>query len=109
MADHIRIMHRPSGTLLAEGKSGWDITAFEGNYYIRKKCLSGDYFALTAIPGICVYKFFYLWMDIVIEDHPRARFLAWKYVVPNPLLPFIWFRTAIYGSHPEIEIQRSSE
>jgi hypothetical protein len=28
---------------------------------------------------------------------------ARKYVVPNPLFPFIWFRVGIYGDHPEIE------
>jgi hypothetical protein len=31
--------------------------------------------------------------------------LAWKYVVPNPLFPFIWFRAGIYRDHPDIEVQ----
>ena len=104
MAEHIQIFHRASQTLLAEGMTGWDITPFEGNYYIRKKCLKSDVFKLTPIPGLCIYKFFYLWMDIQITDQPRTRFAAWKYIIPNPLFPFIWFRTAIYGNHAEIEI-----
>ena len=105
MATRIQILHRPSQTLLAEGNKGWDITSFEGNYYVRKKCLSPDLFKLTPIPGLCIYKFIYLWMDIKIPGRENARFLAWKYVIPNPLFPFIWFRAAIYGSHPDIEIK----
>jgi len=105
VAKHIQILHRPSQTLLAQGQQGWDITPFEGNYYVRKKCLNGARFKLTAIPGLCPYKFIYLWMDIEIENHPDARFMAWKYVIPNPLLPFIWYRAGIYGNHPDIEIK----
>ena len=106
MTQLIRIIHRPSNTLLAEGKKGWDITPFEGNYYIRKKCLVGQLFKLSAIPGLCPYKFIYLWLDLHPGDQPRVRYLAWKYIIPNPLLPFIWFRTGIYGSHQDIEIQK---
>lgn len=105
MAKTIQIYHRPSQTLLAEGSSGWDITPFEGNYYIRRKCLKAGVFKLTPIPGLCPYKFIYLWVDILIEGHPNARFIAWKYIIPNPLFPFIWYRTAIYGNHPDIEIK----
>ena len=90
--------------MLAEGTSGWDITPFEGNYYIRKKCLNRAVFKQTLIPGLCLYKFIYLWIDILI-DGEKTRFAAWKYVIPNPILPFIWFRTAVYGNHPEIEVK----
>ena len=106
MTQLIRIIHRPSNTLLAEGKKGWDITPFESNYYIRKKCLVGQPFKLSAIPGLCPYKFIYLWLDLYPGDQSRVRYLAWKYVIPNPLLPFIWFRTGIYGTHQDIEIQK---
>lgn len=105
MAKHIQIFHRPSQTLLAEGVTGWDITPFEGNYYVRKKFLNSDVFKMTVIPGLCIYKFIFLWQDILIKDQPNARFLAWKYVIPNPIFPFIWYRTAIYGGHPDIEIK----
>lgn len=104
----IRIFHRPSQTLLAEGKRGWDITPFEGNYYVRKKCLVGRPFRLTAFPGLCPYKFIYLWLDLQLHGHPKARFLAWKYVVPNPVFPFIWFRAGIYDNHPDIEVRVES-
>ncbi len=109
MAKQIQIFHRPSKTLLAQGKLGWDITPFEGNYYVRKKCLNGAPFKLSAIPGLCIYKFIYLWMDLQLPDQPNARFLAWKYVIPNPLFPFIWFRTAIYGTHPDIEVRTTGQ
>ena len=105
MKKTIQIIHRPSGTLLAEGRRGWDITPFEGNYYIRKKCLRDGSFRLTPLPGLCIYKFIYLWLDLYTDDQPTARGLAWKYVIPNPLLPFIWFRTGIYGHHPDIEVR----
>jgi len=39
MSSYVRIVHRPSGFLLAEGPLGWGITPFEGNYYISKKYL----------------------------------------------------------------------
>jgi uncharacterized protein (DUF427 family) len=108
MAKHIQIFHRPSQTLLAEGKTGWDITPFEGNYYIRNKCLNREAFKLTAIPGLCPYKFIFLWMDVLPTKQPAARFMAWKYVIPNPLFPFIWFRTAVYGNNPDIEVKTLS-
>lgn len=34
---HIRL--RSTGTVLAEGFRGWDMMAFEGNFYIRARCL----------------------------------------------------------------------
>ena len=46
----IRITHRPSGTKIAEGPLGWDITSFEGSFYIRKKCLLTDGFKPNFIP-----------------------------------------------------------
>ena len=33
--------------------------------------------------------------------------LGWKYVVPNPLLPFIAFRVAVPGTHPELLVEVS--
>lgn len=105
MTRKIQIYHRPTGTLLAEGRTGWDITPFEGNYYIRKKCLQGDYFRMTPLPGLCIYKFIYLWLVLALPDGTRSHMLAWKYVIPNPLFPFIWFRVGIYASHPDIEVK----
>jgi hypothetical protein len=31
--------------------------------------------------------------------------LGWRYVVPNPLLPFIAFRAAVPRAHPDLEIE----
>jgi len=100
----VRITHTPTGTLLAEGPLGWGITPFEGNYYVSRKYLLTDGFRINYFPGVCIYKFFYVWMDFNAPDGTKTRGLAWKYVIPNPLFPFIWFRVGIPGYHPEIDV-----
>ncbi len=101
----VRIKHRDSGTVLADGPIGWCITPFEGNYYVRKKFLKTDKFRVNFLPGLCFYKFLYVWMDLKLENGDKVRNLAWMYWLPNPLLPFIWFRVALPRSHPEIQIE----
>lgn len=102
----IRITHRPTGTLLAEGPRGFfGITPFEGNYYIRGKYLRTDALKANGIPGICPYKFVYVWMDLVLPDRPPSKNLAWRYWIPNPLLPFIWWRVALPGRHSELLVE----
>ena len=101
----VRITHRPSGLKLAEGPIGWGITRFEGNLYIRKKYLTTDRFRANFIPGLCIYKFFYVWLDLLFADATRVRSLGWFYWLPNPLLPFIWFRVALPASHPELLVE----
>jgi len=101
----VRVTHRPSGLKLAEGPVGWGITRFEGNLYIRKKYLITDRFRPNFIPGLCIYKFFYVWLDLKLEDGTRAQGLGWLYWLPNPLLPFIWFRVALPGSHPDLLVE----
>jgi len=102
----IRVTHAPTGTVLAEGPLGWGITPFEGNFYIRKKYLKTDALRPNFIPGLCVYKFLYVWMDLRLPGEAGSRNIGWKYVVPNPLFPFIWFRTALPGRHPELRIEK---
>lgn len=102
---NVRIRHRDSDTVLAEGPLGWGITPFEGNLYIRKKHLKTDGFRVNFFPGLCVYKFLYVWMDLHLGDAKRIHNLAWMYWLPNPLFPFIWFRVGIPRGHPEIEIE----
>ena len=51
----VRVTHRPTDTLLAEGPLGWGITSFEGNLYIRDKYLKTDGFRINFIPGFCFY------------------------------------------------------
>ena len=106
MSRYVRITHRPTGLLLAEGPLGWGIAPFEGNYYISKKYLRTNRFKPNFIPGICPYKFIYVWMDLVLEDGAREKNLGWLYWFPNPLLPFIWFRIALPGSHPSLVVER---
>jgi len=103
---YVRITHQPSGTLLAEGPLGWGITPFEGNYYIRGKYLRTKGFKSNYIPGFCPYKFLYVWQDFLSENGKKVKNLGWLYWLPNPLLPFIWFRTALPGAHPELEIEQ---
>jgi hypothetical protein len=74
---HVRITHLPSGKVLAEGPLGWGITPFEGNYYIGRRYLLTDGFKPNFIPGICIYKFLYVWLDYVWEEGNRSRSLGW--------------------------------
>lgn len=104
----VRIVHRESGLSLAEGPLGWGITPFEGNYYVRAKYLQTDRLRVNYLPGLCPYKFLYVWLDLELPDGRRIRNLAWKYWLPNPLLPFIWFRVAFPGSHRELTVERYS-
>ena len=101
----IRIKHADSGTVLAEGPLGWGITPFEGNFYIRRKYLRTDMIRPNFLPGLCPYKFLYVWMDLHLDEDSRVRNLAWLYWLPNPLLPFIWFRVALPRHHPELDIE----
>ncbi|MFQ6006456.1 MAG: hypothetical protein ACE5OQ_13240 [Woeseia sp.] len=102
---HLRIRHKETGALLAEGPVGWSITPFEGNFYIARKYLKTDRFRVNYIPGLCIYKFLYVWLDLLLGDGRRIRNLAWMYWLPNPLLPFIWFRVAVPADHPEIQVE----
>ena len=101
----VRITHRDSGMILAEGPLGWKITPFEGNYYIGGKYLKTDRLRSNFIPGLCPYKFLYVWLDLVLADGQRIKNLAWRYWLPNPLLPFIWFRAALPGAHPALLVE----
>lgn len=105
MKQIVRITHTPTGTLLAEGPAGWGITPFEGNYYIRRKYLRNGVFKPNFVPGICPYKFLYVWMDLILPN-AQEKALAWMYWLPNPLLPFIWFRVALPGNHPNLTVTR---
>ena len=104
--NRVRIVHKPSGTLIADGPLGWGITPFEGNFYIGKKHLKTDGFRLSYLPGLCFYKFIYLWMHFTAPDGPESPMLGWMYVLPNPLFPFIWFRIGVPARHAEIQVTR---
>ncbi|HVC89400.1 MAG TPA: hypothetical protein VND66_02140 [Acidobacteriaceae bacterium] len=102
----IKITHRATGSLLAEGPIGWGITPFEGNYYIHRRYLKDGSFQVNYIPGLCPYKFLYVWMDWLLPNGERQKSLGWMYWLPNPLFPFIWFRVAVPGNHPSLCYER---
>jgi hypothetical protein len=81
----IRIRHRSSGIVLAEGPLGWGFTPFEGNYYIAKRYLVNGRFAINGIPGLSIYKFLFFWMDLHLLDGRTEK------------SPFIWFRVVLPG------------
>lgn len=80
---------------------------FEGNYYIGRRYLKAI-FKPNFIPGVCVYKLLYVWMDLVLPSGERERSLGWLYWLPNPLLPFIWYRVAVSGRDPALVIEEFS-
>ncbi|AIQ90721.1 MULTISPECIES: hypothetical protein [Methylobacteriaceae] len=79
------------------------MTRFDGGIYIRRRHLVGGTFSVGIVPGLCVYKGFYLSLDYTPPDGPVERALGWIYVVPNPLLPFIWYRVAVPKDHPALD------
>lgn len=102
---YIQIRHEPDGEILAEGPRGlFGIASFEGNYYISKSCLKTQRFRMSWIPGFCIYKFLYVWLDFVDRDGCRDRMLGWRYVVPNPLFFFIFLRVAVPQHTPTISV-----
>lgn len=105
MSTNVCIIHQPTGTVIAEGPKGWGITPFEGNLYIRKKYLREGRFKPNFIPGLCFYKFLYVWMNWIAPDGATVRGLGWLYFLPNPLFPFIWYRIGIPRYHPDILVE----
>lgn len=103
-AQTIRITHVPSGEVIAEGPIGWGITPFEGNLYIGRRHLKTDAFKVNFVPGLCIYKFLYVWLNFSWRGG-LSRNLGWLYWLPNPLLPFIWFRVAVPREHPELRVE----
>ena len=97
-AKFVRITHRDSGLVIAEGPLGWGITPFEGNYYVQRKHLKTNALKINYMPGFCIYKFLYVWLDLHLPDGRLSRSLGWLYWLPNPLLPFIWFRARSLGA-----------
>lgn len=105
MSRWLRIRHTPSGAVLAEGQRGWDITPFDGAWYVRARCLREGHWRTRPLPGLCIYKFLYLWCDLELPDGTREPLLGWRYVLPNPLLPFIAFRIALPQDHAALAVE----
>jgi hypothetical protein len=102
----IRITHRSSGEVIAEGPLGlFGITPFEGNLYIRRKYLRTSHLRPNWVPGLCIYKFLYVWLDLRLPDRTWEPFVGWMYWLPNPLLPFIAFRPAVPRLSPALQVE----
>ena len=102
----VRITHTRTGIEIADGPVGWGITPFEGNYYIGKKFLRTDAFRVNFIPGLCLYKFLYVWLDFHLPDGDTIKNLGWMYWLPNPLFPFTWYRVGLPQYHPELTLDK---
>ena len=50
----------------------------------------------------CAYKFLYVWLDDVALEGTVIKNPGWNYCLPNPLLPFTWFRVSIPREHSAI-------
>lgn len=102
----IRISHVASGEVIAQGPIGlFDIMPFEGNYYISRRCLRTNGFRSNWIPGFCIYKFLYVWLDFVPRDGGKEKLAAWLYWLPNPLFFFTAFRVGIPQSSAAFGIE----
>ncbi len=102
----IRIVHKPTGEIIAEGPIGFrGITPFEGNLYISRRYLRTKRLRPNWVPGLCLYKFFYVWLDLNLDDGVKERFIGWLYWLPNPLFPFIAFGPAVPRSSAVLEVQ----
>jgi len=77
---------------------------FDGGYYIAKRYLREGRFGSNFFPGLCIYKGLYIGMNYRSPDGVNSWGLGWFYFLPNPLLPFIWFRVAIPRHHPELSV-----
>ena len=96
--------HYP-GLPIAEGLVRWEITPFEGNFYIRKRHLLADRFRPNFIPGLYPYKFLCVWFDFRLPDGGWSRNIGWLYWLPNPLFPVIWNRVAVPKNHPGLRVE----
>lgn len=101
----VKIIHRASGVVLADGPLGWGITPFEGNFYISRKYLLTKGFKPNYIPGLCPYKFLYVWLDLNLGNGDKVKNLGWLYWLPNPLFPFIWYRVGLPQRHPDLLVE----
>ena len=92
--------------MIAQGPIGlFGIMPFEGKYYISRRCLRTNGFSSNWIPGFCIYKFLYVWLDFVPRDGGTEKLAAWLYWLPNPVFFFTAFRVGIPQSSAMFEIE----
>ena len=102
----LKALEAADKTCLHSGDGKADYEGFEGNYYISRKYLRTAQFKVNFMPGFCIYKFLYVWLDLVLDNGDREKYLGWLYWAPNPVFPFIWFRVALPGFHHALEVER---
>ena len=102
----ITIIHRESGAVLTQEPRGWSITPSEGNYYVKEKYLARQYFSNSAIPGLCIHKGIYHRVTLNPPNIKPEGLATWRYVMPNPLFPFIAFSMGISGHPPALDYRQ---
>ena len=105
----VDIKLKNNGETVVQGRIGWPVTPFEGNYYVQKNLIVSGKFVPNYMPGFCPYKFFYIWMDYITSGGDKIKNLAWMYFFPNPIFPFIWFRIGLSQNHPELIISETMD
>lgn len=101
---YFQLVHKPSETVIAEGTSKDGLKSFEGNYYIKTKYFKPDLMKTNYIPGLCFYKFIYVWMDLILPGGKKLKNVGWKYILPNPIFYIVIGRIGIPQNHPELSI-----
>ena len=104
---NFQLIYIPTETLIAEGPFS-ALKKLEGNYYIKEKHVVKGRVKTSYIPGLCPYKFIYVWMNLIVEDR-KISGLAWKYIIPNPIFPMIWFSIGFPQQHPELKIEYNNQ
>ncbi|MEO7065445.1 MAG: hypothetical protein ABI114_00920 [Rhodanobacter sp.] len=102
----LRVTHRPSGSLLAEGPSGRGIALFEGNYYVRRKYLCITRRKEGSPPRPCVYSFLYAGLDLWLAGRAQTESTGKSRWLTHRLVPILAFRLAFPGDDPSIRFER---
>jgi hypothetical protein len=56
----VRLSHKSTGLVLAEGPLGLGVTHSEGTFYIRREYLRTSHLRPNLLPGLCPYEFLYV-------------------------------------------------
>lgn len=99
-----KLIHIATGKILAEGEKK-DFFQLEGNYYLKEFTFKEGVVVNTIIPGLCFYKFIYIWVNIKVSDKIILKNFGWKYIIPNPIFFKIFKRIGIPIYQDEIKLE----
>lgn len=99
-----KLTHIKTKKIIAEGIEK-DIYRLEGNYYIKESAFKQGIIVNTYLPGLCFYKFIYVWVNIKISDKLILKSFGWKYILPNPIFFKIFKRIGIPINQDEIQLE----